>query len=66
METITIDNVKFYNFRKLAAAKAKATDIKDIIAEYEKLAGKYEILKEKKEKPVKKVVKKRAKKVSKA
>lgn len=63
MDTITIDNIKFYNQRKLAAAKAKGEDIETILAEYDKLGGKYDIIEPKE--PVKKVVKKRAKKVSK-
>jgi hypothetical protein len=63
MDTITIDNIKFYNQRKLAAAKAVSDDLETIIAEYDKLGGKYEVMETKK--PVKKVVKKRAKKVSK-
>lgn len=63
METITIENIKFYNFRKLAAAKAKATSLEEVIEEYEKLGGKYEVVEAKKEKKV--APKKNAKKVSK-
>lgn len=65
MDTIKIDNIRFYNFRKLAEAKRRAgsEDVKDFLPEYERLAGKYDILEDKK--PVKKVVKKTAKKAAK-
>lgn len=59
----TIDNIKFFNQRKLDAAKrtAKSQDLADILAEYEKLAGYYEEI-PKEKKVVKKATKKRAKK----
>lgn len=64
-DTIKIENVRFYNQRKLAQAQAIAgDDFQAVLAAYEKLAGKFDIIE-----PPKKVAKKttkRAKKVSKA
>lgn len=72
MDTLIENNVKFYNLRKLAAAKlaAKSGLIEDIITEYEKLGGKFDlVITEPEKKVVKKtatnVVKKAIKKVTK-
>ena len=64
-DTIKIENIRFYNQRKLEAAKAKVGDnIKDLLAEYDKLAGKWELLEE--EKPKKKPMKKAKKPMKRA
>ena len=64
MDTIIENNVKFYNFRKLAEAKkVGGDDFEAVLAHYEKLAGKYDVLEP--EKPAKKVTKKTSKRVTK-
>lgn len=64
MDTIIENDVKFYNLRKLAEAKrVGGDDFTAVLAHYEKLAGKYDVLEA--EKPAKKVVKKTKKSAAK-
>lgn len=63
-DTLTVENVRFYNQSKLKRAQAVAgEDFEKMLEAYKNMAGKYDIVET--ATPEKKVVKKRAKKVSK-
>lgn len=65
METKTINNTKFYNLRKLEVAKrVGGEDFEAVLAEYDKLGGKFEV-KEAKNPVAKKTTKRVAKKTKK-